>query len=169
MGIVIATSNIENQTTENTIDETQNQESPQTEETNNEENSSIGSDNMMNNQNEEIKINLIVNNKTYSATLENNETTRELTTMFPMTLNMSEMNSNEKYNYLDTALTTNSSRPNRINAGDIKLYGNDCLVVFYKSFNTVYSYTDLGRVDNVNDFVSELGSGSVTITFELAE
>lgn len=126
-----------------------------------------GSENM-NNQSEEIKINLIVNNKTFSATLNNNETVRQLVSMFPMTLNMSDLHSNEKYNYLDTTLTTNSNRSGRINAGDIKLYGNDCLVVFYESFNNSYSYTDLGRVDDVNGFVSELGSGSVNIRFELA-
>ena len=123
----------------------------------------------MNNQNENIKINLTVNNKTFSATLENNETTRELTQMFPMTIQMSDLNSNEKYNYLDTNLTTNASRVSRINAGDIKLFGSKCLVVFYESFNTSYSYTNLGRVDNANDFVNELGRGSVVITFELTE
>lgn len=123
----------------------------------------------MNNQNEEIKINLTINNKTFSATLENNVTTRELISMFPMTLNMSELNSNEKYNYLDTDLTTNSSRQSRINEGDIKLYGSNCLVVFYESFNTSYSYTNLGTVDDVDSFVSELGNGSVTITFDVAQ
>ena len=123
----------------------------------------------MNNQNEEIKINLTINNKTFSATLENNVTTRELISMFPMTLNMSKLNSNEKYNYLDTDLTTNSSRQSRINAGDIKLYGSNCLVVFYESFNTSYSYTNLGTVDDVDSFISELGNGSVTITFDVAQ
>lgn len=129
-------------------------------------NLNLGSDNM-NNQSEEIKINLIVNNKTFTATLNNNETVRQLVSMFPMTLNMSDLHSNEKYNYLDTTLTTDSNRSGRINAGDIKLYGNDCLVVFYESFSNSYSYTDLGRVDNVDAFVSELGSGSVDIRFEL--
>lgn len=119
--------------------------------------------------NEEIKINLIVNNKTFTATLENNETTRALTSMFPMTLNMSDLHSNEKYNYLNSSLTTNSSIPRMINAGDIKLYGNNCLVVFYDDFRNSYSYTNLGKVDNVDDFIAELGSGSVNIRFELAE
>lgn len=118
---------------------------------------------------ESIKINLIVNNKTYSATLNNTETVRELTEMFPMTIQMSDLNSNEKYKYLDSSLKTNGSIPNRINAGDIKLYRNNCLVVFYESFSNSYSYTDLGKVDNVDDFVTELGSGSVTITFEIAD
>ncbi len=158
--------NTENQTSNTTLDEFQ--ENSQSENTSNsEENIDEESDNM-NNQNEEIKINLIVNNKTFSATLENNQTTRELVQMFPMTLNMSDLHSNEKYNYLNSSFTTNSSRPSRINAGDIKLYGNDCLVVFYESFSNSYSYTDLGKVDNVNDFVKELGNGSVSITFELA-
>ena len=119
--------------------------------------------------NEEIKINLTVNNKTFSATLENNETTRALTSMFPMTLNMSDLHSNEKYNYLNSSLTTNSNTPSMINAGDIKLYGNNCLVVFYDNFRNSYSYTNLGKVDNVDDFVAELESGSVNIRFELAE
>lgn len=143
---------------ENSADEIQT--NTQTEETNN------GSDNM---NNEEIRVNLIVNNKTFSATLENNETTRKLIEMFPMTLNMSEMNSNEKYNYLDSNLPTNTTSPRTINAGDIKLYGNNCLVVFYKTFSTPYSYTNLGKVDNVNDFINELGRGNVNIRFELAE
>lgn len=140
----------------------------QTSETNNNQvNVSEGSENV-NNQSEEIKINLIVNNKTFTATLNNNETTRELVQMFPITLNMSDLHSNEKYNYLDSSFTTNSSRPNRINAGDIKLYGNNCLVIFYESFSDSYSYTELGRVDNVDAFVSELGSSSINIRFELA-
>ena len=134
---------------------------------NSEETIEEGSENMTN-QSENIKINLIVNNKTFSATLNNNETVKELISMFPMTLHMSDLNANEKYHYLDSSLVTNSSNPRRINAGDIKLYGNSCLVVFYDSFSTSYSYTDLGKVDDVEGFVSELGRGDVTITFELA-
>lgn len=135
---------------------------------NSEETIEEGSENMTN-QSENIKINLIVNNKTFSATLNNNETVKELISMFPMTLHMSDLNANEKYHYLDSSLVTNSSNPRRINAGDIKLYGNNCLVVFYDSFNTSYSYTDLGKVDNVEGFISELGRGDVTMTFELVD
>lgn len=117
---------------------------------------------------EGIKINLIINNKTFTATLENNQTVQELIQNFPMTLNMSDLHSNEKYNYLSSSLTTNSNIPSMINAGDIKLYGNNCLVVFYDNFRNSYSYTNLGRVDNVDEFVTELGSGNVNIRFELA-
>ena len=133
------------------------------------ENTNIMNEEINTMNNEEIKINLIVNNKTFTANLENNQTVQELIQNFPMTLNMSDLHSNEKYNYLNSSLTTNSSIPRMINAGDIKLYGNNCLVVFYDDFRNSYSYTNLGKVDNVDDFIAELGNGSVSITFELAE
>ncbi len=133
------------------------------------ENTNIINEEMNTMNSEEIKINLILNNKTFTATLENNQTVQELIQNLPMTLNMSDLHSNEKYNYLNSSLTTNSSIPRMINAGDIKLYGNNCLVVFYDDFRNSYSYTNLGRVDNVDDFVADLGSGSVNIRFELAD
>ena len=120
----------------------------------------------MSSQNEIIKINLNINNKKFTATLNNNETVKKLVSKLPLTLNMQDLNSNEKYKYLDFNLPTNSNKVNRINAGDIKLFGNNCLVIFYESFNTSYSYTNLGEIDNVDEFVSELGSGNVTITLE---
>lgn len=135
-------------------------------ETENTQSTSEGVESMDNQS--EIKINLIVNNKTFSGTLNNNQTTQELIQHFPMILDMSDLNLNEKYNYLDYKLTTNSSRPSKINVGDIKLYGDNCLVIFYESFFNSYSYTDLGRVDDVDDFISELGKDTVTIKFELA-
>lgn len=123
--------------------------------------------NNMSSKSENIKINLTVNNKKFSATLENNETTKELISMFPITLEMRELNSNEKYNYLDTNLPTNEKRPDEIKAGDIKLFGDNCIVVFYKNFSTPYSYTDIGKIDEANELIKELGSGNVTITFEV--
>lgn len=171
----INTQNINVSNTDNIVaNENQISENSESIEENNLENSLVnpeetieeGSENM-NNQSEDIKINLIVNQKTFTATLNRNQTVNELISMLPMTLHMSDLHANEKYNYLDSSLTTNSNTPGRINAGDIKLFGNNCLVVFYDSFSTSYSYTDLGKVDDVNGFVSELGRGDVTITFEL--
>ena len=141
---------------------------------NNLENNNINFENQLQqtNQNleeenmENIKIKLSINNKTFSATLNNNEAVKGLIERLPLTLNMQDLNSKEKYNYLDFSLPTSPSRPNRINAGDIKLFGDDCLVIFYESFNTSYNYTDLGKIDNAEGFLAELGNGSVTITFE---
>ena len=75
---------------------------------------------------------------------------------------MSELNGNEKYIYLDNTLPTNSSNPKKINAGDIMLYGDNCLVIFYKSFTTTYSYTKIGHINNLPD----LGNDNILIKFE---
>ena len=117
----------------------------------------------LNNSNEVVKsVKAIINGKEYIINLEDNETAIKFVSLLPQELNMSELNGNEKYIYLDTTLPTNSLRPKRINAGDVMLYGDNCLVIFYKSFDTSYSYTKIGHIDNLPD----LGNGSITIKFE---
>ena len=107
-----------------------------------------------------IKVN--IDNKIYIATLEKNETTKQFINMLPQEFNMSELNGNEKYVYLNTTLTTNSYNPKHIEAGDIMLYGNNCLVIFYKSFDTTYSYTKIGHIEVLN----ELENKNISIKFE---
>lgn len=49
------------------------------------------------------------------------------------------------------------------------LYGSRTLVLFYETFSSSYSYTRIGVVDDVSGYVSALGSGNVTVSFELEE
>ena len=107
-------------------------------------------------------IKVIIIDNTYTLKLVNNKTVEEFINLLPQTLNMSELNDNEKYVYLDNSLTSNSYNPKHIEKGDVMLYGDNCLVIFYKSFNTSYSYTKIGHIDNLDD----LGTGSITVNFE---
>lgn len=84
-----------------------------------------------------------------------------------MTVNMIELHGNEKYFDLPRSLPTNASNPGTVQNGDLMLYGSSTLVLFYKTFSTSYSYTRLGRIDDVNGLVAALGSGNVTVTYEL--
>lgn len=68
--------------------------------------------------------------------------------------------------FLDSSLPAASGNPGTINAGDIMLYGNNCVVVFYETFNTSYSYTRIGRIKNTANLKKALGSGNVEVTFE---
>ena len=110
--------------------------------------------------NNQVKV--LIDKKGYTINLEDNETTKEFVNMLPLELNMNELNGNEKYIYLDTTLPTNSTNPKRINVGDVMLYGNNCLVIFYKSFDTSYSYTKIGHIDNLPN----LGNDSISVKFE---
>ena len=110
-------------------------------------------------------MNIIINGETLTATLENNATTDALLELLPLEISMSELNGNEKYCYLTKSLPTNSENIGTIHAGDIMLYGDDCLVIFYETFNTSYRYTKIGHIDyeNLRDL---LGNGNVTVRIE---
>ena len=80
---------------------------------------------------------------------------------------MTELNGNEKYFDLADNLPANASNPGTIQAGDLMLYGSNTLVLFYKSFTTSYNYTRLARVDNPSGLAAALGSGNITVKFEV--
>ena len=131
----------------------------------------IDEDNELNNNvNESVdsmdKIKLKINNNEYEVLLEDNDTVKDLIKLLPLNINMSELNGNEKYYYLDNSIRSNPSKVDKINTGDIMLYGNDCIVIFYESFNTSYSYTRIGKIVNRSNLKENLGSSNINVLFE---
>lgn len=113
------------------------------------------------------KMKMKIGASTFTATLYNNATATAFKALLPLTINMVDLNSNEKYFDLAAGLPTNSSNPGTIQNGDLMLYGSKSLVLFYKTFSTSYTYTKLGRINNAAGLAASLGSGNVTVTFEL--
>jgi hypothetical protein len=111
------------------------------------------------------KIRLKVGSKTFAATLLDNNAAKAFKKMLPMTINMTELNGNEKYFDLSNGLPINPSNPGTIQNGDLMLYGSKTLVVFYKSFTTSYNYTKLGRIADPLGLAEALGSGNVVVEF----
>lgn len=105
---------------------------------------------------------LIVGNKTFTVRLENNETAQALKTQLPLDLEMTELNGNEKYYYYST-LPTSATRPGTIHAGDIMLFQSNTLVIFYKTFESDYSYTRIGSVTDPEGLAEALGTGDVRV------
>lgn len=131
-------------------------------------NNDNSSNNIKNNDDKmgSAKIRIRVNSKNFTATLLDNNSARAFRDMLPMTINMTELNGNEKYYDLPKSLPTNSSNPGTIQNGDLMLYGAKTLVLFYKGFSTSYSYTKLGSIDDVAGLASALGTGNITVVFE---
>ncbi|WP_265457518.1 cyclophilin-like fold protein [Enterococcus sp. HY326] len=108
---------------------------------------------------------LTIQGQTYNVEFFDNTTVTAMKELLPLEVTMQDLHSNEKYYYFEASLPTNSQRISQINAGDIMLYGDDCLVIFYESFQTSYAYTPLGRVTD-STFSTQLKElGQVTIEF----
>ena len=113
------------------------------------------------------KVKIKVGSQTFTATLLENSSVKAFKEMLPLTINMSELNNNEKYYDLPNSLPTNSSNPGTIKNGDLMLYGSKTLVLFYKTISTSYSYTKLGSIDDPAGLVTALETANVTVTFEM--
>lgn len=111
------------------------------------------------------KITITAGGMTYAATLDDNTAARQFAAMLPLTLDMDELNGNEKYHYLHTPLAPSPVRPGTIHAGDLMLYGSSCVVLFYETFQSGYSYTRLGRIENPASLAQALGKDGAEVTF----
>ena len=118
-----------------------------------------------NNMSRDVNVVININNKSYKVNLEENSTVDEFIKMLPKEFNMKELNGNEKYVNIDKNLPTETYYPKHIEAGDIMLFGDNCVVVFYKSFDTTFGYTKIGHVDNIED----LGKEDIVIKFDVVE
>lgn len=113
-----------------------------------------------------IPITVQAGGREFSAALQDNASTRALLAQLPMTITMSEMNGNEKYYDLPWSLPTDTRSIGTIHTGDLMLYGSDCLVLFYKDFQTSYRYTRLGSISDAAGLSEALGGGSVQVTLQ---
>lgn len=117
----------------------------------------------------EMKMNVQVGDYNFTATLENNEAVEELLDMMkegPITIQMDDYSGFEKVGSLGRSLTTSNSQTTT-SAGDIVLYNGNNIVMFYGSNS--WSYTRIGKIDDLSDWEKALGSGSITAVFSVGE
>ncbi len=108
-----------------------------------------------------------IGDKAFTATLEDNAAVAELVEMMrenPITIQMSDYSGFEKVGSLGRSLTTSNAQTTTT-AGDIVLYNGNQIVMFYGSNS--WSYTRIGRIDDLTGWEDALGSGSVTVTFDI--
>ena len=114
-------------------------------------------------QPEELRMWMTVGERRFAVTLTDNAAARAFAELPPLTLDMPDLNGNEKHASLPKELPTDASRPGTIRNGDLMLYGSRTLVVFYMTFESSYSYTRLGRVDDPTGLAQALGPGGVRV------
>lgn len=113
------------------------------------------------------KMTIQIGNNTFKATLENNGAVDALVDMMreePVVIQMSDYSGFEKVGSLGTSLPT-SNKQTTTQSGDIVLYNGNQIVIFYGSNS--WSYTRLGRIDDLSGWEDALGSGDVDVTFSL--
>ena len=125
------------------------------------------SDESNNSVNEEAKMETIIitiGDKKFTLQLANTDAAKEFAAATPFELEMSDLNGNEKY-YNGEPLPTADYDVAKIHTGDLMLYDGNCIVLFYKDFDTTYRYTKLGKIIDTNGLAAALGSGKVNVIF----
>lgn len=110
------------------------------------------------------KMIVTVNGLSFTATLANSKTGAAFCALLPLTLRMSAM-PHEKYCYLPQNLPTDALQPHTIREGDLLLYGENCVVLFYETFTSAYSYTRIGSIDNTQGLAAAVGDGEAVVSF----
>lgn len=119
-------------------------------------------------ESETVQMNVQVGEATFSATLEENAATEAFVEMMksaPVTIRMSDYSGFEKLGALETSLPTSDSQTTT-RSGDIVLYNGNQIVIFYGSNS--WSYTRLGKIDDLTGWTQALGSGDVIVTFSVS-
>jgi hypothetical protein len=112
-----------------------------------------------------MKIRMDVNGTRVSATLEENETSRDFISLLPLTLTLEDYTGTEKISNLAKKLSTKGA-PDGVDpsVGDIAYYapwGN--LAIFYKDFGYSRGLVKLGHIDSHADVFQRPGTLRVTI------
>ena len=101
------------------------------------------------------------------ATLEDNTAVDSFVRMMqtaPVVIQMNDYSGFEKVGSIGTSLPASNSQTTT-QSGDIVLYNGNQIVIFYGSNS--WSYTRLGKIDDLSGWTEALGSGDVTVTFSL--
>ena len=108
---------------------------------------------------------ITVGGRVFVATLETSAAAFKK--LLPLSLNMHDVNRNEKAFDLSSDLSANDANPRTIRSGDLMVWNSRTLVVFYKNFSTSYRYTRLGKIEDPKGLAEALGAGDVTVKFDL--
>lgn len=118
-------------------------------------------------ENTAMKMNLQMGAHMFTATLEENPAADSFAGLLknaPLSMQMRDYAGFEKVGSLGTTLPASDSQTTT-QSGDIVLYNGNQIVIFYGSNS--WSYTRLGRIDDLTGWEAALGNGDLTVTFSV--
>lgn len=119
---------------------------------------------------EKVKINIEIGNTKLTALLENNETTKNLFKLLPMTVKMKELYESEKYVKLPVELSKSGVSSQGYEIGDIGYWApGNCLVIYYKQTGEIINGLQIIGEINENIEVFEKHKGTVTVKISKAD
>lgn len=116
-----------------------------------------------------ILVYLTIDSVMLEAYFYDNVTTQDFISQLPLTLELADLNGNEKYHYLSANLSViEAEQPNTIYEGEIMCWSKRTLVLFYDTFTNSYGgYVKLGYIKDPTNLKELLGNENITITFSL--
>lgn len=121
---------------------------------------------------EQVKVNLTVGDTVLTVTMQDNVTAQDFLTLLPLTLEMKDEMSREKYKELPRALDEGGVWQETFEVGDFAYWPNgDGLVMFYDDQTTTLHGTSIIVLGTIDDGVEALASveDPVQVTISLAE
>lgn len=118
-----------------------------------------------------MKVSLKVGDKTLTATLIDNETTRDLVSLLPLTLTMNDLFGREKFAHLPRAIAAGGERTKTYDVGDLIYWspGPD-VAIFYRHDGQGIPDPGIIVMGKIDSGVEALNvPGSVKVTVELIQ
>src|SRR5438034_7936382 len=115
-----------------------------------------------------MKIRLTVNGKALTATLIDNETTRDFISLFPLTLTMEDLFRREKFAHLPRAISKEGKRTHTYEVGQVVYWspGPD-VAIFYRNDGEKIPNPGIIVIGKIDSGVAALDvAGSVKVTIE---
>ena len=105
-----------------------------------------------------------LNGKEFEFEFKDTEVANQIKSKLPFTVKMTNLNGNEVYyQFSGESFTSNHKSVGTINMGDIYLYQSNYLVLFYKTFTTSYSYTEIGKLKDATGLDTIIGSSDIEV------
>lgn len=106
-----------------------------------------------------------ISGEQFKIVLNENAAAEAFAKSLPLRMDMTELNGNEKFADLPHSLPSSPLRPGRLHAGDLMLYGDKTVVLFYETFVSNYLYTPLGKVQHPDSLPDLKGVERLDVLF----